>query len=335
MHILLDSYPFTACRQASPIERNPVCALTFGVCADLCRELGGLQFDIHKSIVTADSLLTFLAQNAWSPPDAEQCHRWLAKHITNSAPTFMCACAIVAVSIASMSDAPTQLKSLGRNLRCLIYGAGNCMYDHLCSAVEKENIDLSLSAYISTPILPTPQIPTHPTRMQATQNNQYNAPVINGPVINGTVYMAPVTQYFNPSTSVSSVSDSDPSSSSFPDRSQDKDSRTKQLFADPQRTTEERNRFLNYLTDHKISSRLLDSSQDNPVLKAAVCFCIKWKKLHYISSKYSPSAVVRFLTENCGLRRDEVSDKAISNSLGAMLKRDYDKELYYDVCNYF
>lgn len=115
----------------------------------------------------------------------------------------------------------------------------------------------------------------------------------------------------------------------------EKEPRLKQLFDDPKRTEEERNRFLNFLSDHNISSRLIDSSQDNPILKAVVCFCVKWRNLRYIESKYSPSAVLRFLTDTCSLQTDRVADRAIANALGVMIKNGYDKVMYEDVCDYF
>jgi len=317
MEELLDSYPLSACRHASPMQRNPVCALTFGVCADLCNELGGLQFDIRKSVITADSLLAYLAQNACNPPDAEQCYRWLARYTNNSPPTIMCACAIVSVSISSMSDAPNPLKALGRNLRCLIYGTGNCMYDNLYSAAEEDNIELSLSAYITTPMILPPHPKKRPKRMQAKQYNQYN-----GTVFQGCIFTTNNTTNFYGTSPAS-------------DNHQEKEPRLKQLFDDPQRATEESNRFLNFLSDHNIRSRLIDSSQDNPILKAVVCFCAKWRNLRYIEPKYSPSAVLRFLTDTCSLQTDRVADRAIANALGVMIKNGYDEDLYYDVCDYF
>lgn len=126
-----------------------------------------------------------------------------------------------------------------------------------------------------------------------------------------------------------------PSSSVSPESHSEKEPRLKQLFDDPKRTEEESNRFLNFLSDHNISSRLIDSSQDNPILKAVVCFCVKWRNLRYIESKYSPSAVLRFLTDTCSLQTDRVADRAIANALGVMIKNGYDKVLYQDVCDYF
>ena len=126
-----------------------------------------------------------------------------------------------------------------------------------------------------------------------------------------------------------------PSSSVSSESHSEKEPRLKQLFDDPQRASEESNRFLNFLSDHNIRSRLIDSSQDNPILKAVVCFCAKWRNLRYIETKYSPSAVLRFLTDTCSLQTDRVADRAIANALGVMIKNGYDEELYYDVCDYF
>ena len=131
------------------------------------------------------------------------------------------------------------------------------------------------------------------------------------------------------------ITPADFSSSVSPESHSEKEPRLKQLFDDPKRTEEESNRFLNFLSDHNISSRLIDSSQDNPILKAVVCFCVKWRNLRYIESKYSPSAVLRFLTDTYSLQTDRVADRAIANALGVMIKNGYDKVLYQDVCDYF
>lgn len=116
------------------------------------------------------------------------------------------------------------------------------------------------------------------------------------------------------------------------------DSRTKKLFMtdgaeDVERTEGEKNRFLNYLAEHHLGQRQVDCYKDNPINKAIVCFCVKWKRLRYID-KPSPAAVYRFLTETCHLECSAESD-AITASLGRLLKADYDKETFYDVENYF
>ena len=116
-------------------------------------------------------------------------------------------------------------------------------------------------------------------------------------------------------------------------------SRQKKLFSttdgdeNQQRTTEESNRFLNYLSDHHLGQRQLDCSRDNPIIKAIICFCVKWKRLKYID-KPSPAAVLRFLTETCGISCAAEAE-ALSTFIGRMLKTDYDKNIFYDVEDYF
>lgn len=117
------------------------------------------------------------------------------------------------------------------------------------------------------------------------------------------------------------------------------ETRTKKLFMtdgveDMQRTEEERNRFRNYLAEHHLGQRQLDCSRDNPINKAIVCFCAKWKRLKYIDSKPSPAAVLRFLTETCGISC-AADTEALSSLLGRMLKAEYDKDIFYDVEEYF
>ena len=116
-------------------------------------------------------------------------------------------------------------------------------------------------------------------------------------------------------------------------------SRQKKLFSttegdeNQQRTTEESNRFMNYLSDHHLGQRQLDCSRDNPIIKAIICFCVKWKRLKYID-KPSPAAVLRFLTETCGISCAAEAE-ALSTFIGRMLKTDYDKNIFYDVEDYF
>lgn len=125
----------------------------------------------------------------------------------------------------------------------------------------------------------------------------------------------------------------------LPKRRGDTDQRTKKLFMsdgaeDMQHTEEERNRFLNYLAEHHLGQRQVDCYKDNPINKAIVCFCAKWKRLKYIDSKPSPAAVLRFLTETCGISC-AADTEALSSLLGRMLKAEYDKDVFYDVEEYF
>lgn len=104
--------------------------------------------------------------------------------------------------------------------------------------------------------------------------------------------------------------------------------------ADQQRAEEEKNRFLNFLRDHHWSKLQLDCSRNSPVNKAIVCFCLKWRKLKFIRTTISPMRVVRFFVQVCGLQC-AAEEKAIAAHLGRMLKSPHDKEMYFDVEEYF
>ena len=249
----LDLHPMSSCRQGALFERNPVCALCFRVCKELCQTYGSIHFDLLRSMQAADSLCTCLVENAWEPPDVVECHQWLEEHLNNNAEV-MCACATLSLSISAMTDAPEPLRSLGQDLRCLVHGEANRIYTNLYDAVWHEHTSFSATNYGTIQpkpanwhdkmeIVPIP--PKQPKRMQATQNNQYNAPVhngpvfngpvFNGPVFNGPVYQAPVTQNYGayPFSSVSPESNSDSLFAAQRD-SAEKDSRTKKLFLTPE-----------------------------------------------------------------------------------------------------
>ena len=329
----LDSYPLLKCRQGALFQRNPVCALCFRVCKELCHAYGAIHFDLLRSMQAADSLCTCLIEHAWEPPDVAQCHQWLENHLDNDA-ELMCACATLSTTIATMTDAPEPLQSLGQDLRCLVHGEANRIYTNLREAVRHEQITLSSAAYGSLPQMPTKKQTTkQPKCMNATQHNQYNGPFFQGCTFttNNTT-----NNFFGhvPFSSKSECSEA-PSHDSA-----EKDSRTRRLFLTPDgdedytRTEEERNRFLNYLSDHHLSRRQIDCSRDNPINKAVVCFYAKWKHLRYVRPQTGPAPVLRFLTDTCALQR-AAEERAISAILGKMLKSDYDPDVFYDVCDYF
>ncbi|MBR6017606.1 MAG: hypothetical protein IK073_03175, partial [Paludibacteraceae bacterium] len=102
-------------------------------------------------------------------------------------------------------------------------------------------------------------------------------------------------------------------------------SRLKKLFLnefgdeDPQRTTEESQRVRRYVADHNFGNRLLDSARDNPLNVMAICFCAKWQTLHYLTPPVSATALLRFLSDDCGIAL-ATEPKPIANVLAKMLK---------------
>ena len=348
MTVPLDSYPLSKCRQGALFQRNPVCALCYDICIGIGNESGGINFNLLKSLRAADSLCAYLVENAWTPPEVEHCQRWLEEHLQNES-AIVCASATVAISIMHMENAPEPLHKLGYQLRGLIYGGGNYIYDNLSSAAYQHTATIDPSAYGGFPNKPanmeeltpiikparrTTNAPKQPKRMNATQNNQYNGTVYQGCTFFNTTNNNTTNNYYG------HVPTNIGSSSSAPGVRPENDSRTKKLFLTPDgdedftRTEEERNRFLNYLSDHHLSQRQIDCSRDNPINKAVVCFYAKWKHLKYVRPQTGPAPLLRFLTDTCALQR-AAEERAISAILGKMLKSDYDPDIFYDVCDYF
>ena len=116
--------------------------------------------------------------------------------------------------------------------------------------------------------------------------------------------------------------------------------RVKKLFCnaygdeDIQRTEEEKQRVKRYIADHNLGNRQLDSARDNPLNRMAVCFCAKWQSLRHIGQPVSATALLRFLSDDCGIEL-ATEPKPIANVLAKMLKADKDKDTFYDVCEYF
>lgn len=104
-------------------------------------------------------------------------------------------------------------------------------------------------------------------------------------------------------------------------------------YEDISRRDEEKARVLRYISEHKYGNKELDGSSENPLNKMAVAFVLRWKEKKLIQN-FSPTALVRFLKDDCGLTCS-VDDKTLANLLGRMVKRNEKNDVYYDVCDYF
>ena len=363
------SYPLSSGKQGTLFQRNPVCRLSFRVCTDMCEEYGGLGFNLMKSLEVADQVCAKMVQNAWEPDGVDYYYQWIENQLNNT-PAVMCACATVYVSIYVMEDAPPPLRAVGNDMKGLIFGEANRILENLRAAAYNENITLSVSSYGQPP--PEPPL-VQENRELKELNNELIRQVIAAKQPNKTMSKEDLQQQFmellaagkvQPSTvvlgdniekqinidkiekdaihlnfsSFPTESDSVPSSHAPDVRTES--SHTKRLFLnefgdeDPQRTDEECNRFMNFLTDHHWSQLAINSRRDNRILQSVVCFCIKWRRIRYIKDPVSPAAVLRFLTDTCGFACD-VERTTISTVLGKMLKSDHNKELYFDMENYF
>lgn len=110
------------------------------------------------------------------------------------------------------------------------------------------------------------------------------------------------------------------------------------LFIDGRATVEnvsvrnrEKDRFLCYLSDHKMGSRRLVAVKGDGLNKVVVCFLRLWREKGLTAKQPSGGAVFRFLTEDCGLKTD-VTAASYSNKIKEWLRRnDYDVTTYQGV----
>ena len=114
------------------------------------------------------------------------------------------------------------------------------------------------------------------------------------------------------------------------------------LFIDGRTTEEnvgvknlEKERFLGYLSEHKMSGRWLVTEKKDGLNKAVVCFLKLWRENGLTAKLPSGGAVFRFLTEDCGLKTD-VTEASYSNEIKEWMRgNDYDVTTYQGVKTFF
>lgn len=352
-------HPELSRRQVALFERNPVCALCYRVCMDLCEEYGGIRFDLLESIVAADELCEKIVQHSWELSGIEYYRDWVRNRLNFSPPAVACTFATVCVTLSCMDDLPASVRQLARDFQGLIIGEGNELYDNLRSAAYRQDITLAYDTYGEPPPEPSlvheyeqacqraaeleQELTYYKTQLEMKDKNQQSKP--NFTIENhGTLtFVAEQKNDIHDNNNCPIYLMPEPRGEGVKELKSEGmkelgNERVKRLFMtdgaeDVERTEGEKNRFLNYLAEHHWGKKQVDCYKDNPINKAIVCFCVKWKRLRYID-KPSPAAVYRFLTETCGLECASEA-AAITASLGRLLKADYDRDTFDDVENYF
>ena len=148
-------HPELSRRQVALFERNPVCALCYRVCLDLCEEYGGIRFDLLESIVAADELCEKIVQNPWELSGIEYYRNWVRNRLRFSPPAVACTFATVCVTFSCMDDLPAPVRQLARDFQGLIIGEGNELYDCLRSAAYRQDITLAYDTYGEPPPEPS------------------------------------------------------------------------------------------------------------------------------------------------------------------------------------
>ena len=189
-------HPELSRRQVALFERNPVCALCYRVCLDLCEEYGGIRFDLLESIVAADELCEKIVQNPWELSGIEYYRNWVRNRLSFSPPAVACTFATVCVTFCCMDNLPEPVRQLARDFQGLIIGEGNELYDSLRSAAYRQDITLAYDTYGEPPPEPLlvheyeqacqraaaleQEVTYYKTQLEMKDKNQQSsAPVIN------------------------------------------------------------------------------------------------------------------------------------------------------------
>lgn len=89
----------------------------------------------------------------------------------------------------------------------------------------------------------------------------------------------------------------------------------------------ERDRFMKYLSLHKMGNRELTTTKDDTLNSIVACFLIVWRDNGWIAKDFSGNAVHRFLHEECGIRSG-ISEQSYANKIVKWVK---DKSYSIDV----
>ena len=141
-------------RQVALFERNPVCALCYRICMDMCEEYGGINFDLLDSIRTADDLCGQIIQNVWSLDGVEHYFDMVNNRLGHSKPAIACTFATVCVTLTCMDNLPEPVYQLAHDMRGLIIGEGNDLYDSLRQSAYRQDIVIDATTYGEPPPKP-------------------------------------------------------------------------------------------------------------------------------------------------------------------------------------
>ena len=120
----------------------------------MCAEYGGIHFELLQSIETADHLCEQIIRNAWELNGVEQYYHWAESRLGACRPAISCTFATVCVTISCMEDLPEPVYQLAHDMRGLIIGEGNDLYDTLRQAAYRHEIALSADTYDLPPPKP-------------------------------------------------------------------------------------------------------------------------------------------------------------------------------------
>ena len=150
----LGLHPMSSRRQGALFERNPVCALCYRICMDICDEQGGINFQLIRCLEEADRLCEEIVLNPWELEGIEEYYHKMERRLDSCQISLSCAFATVCVTLNCMTNLPEPVYQLAHDLRGLIIGEGNNLYNNLQQSACRKDIRMSGFIYGDIPPIP-------------------------------------------------------------------------------------------------------------------------------------------------------------------------------------
>lgn len=150
----LGLHPMSSRRQGALFERNPVCELCYRICMDICDEQGGINFQLIRCLEEADRLCEEIVLNPWELEGIEEYYHKMERRLDSCQISLSCAFATVCVTLNCMTNLPEPVYQLAHDLRGLIIGEGNNLYNNLQQSACRKDIRMSGFMYGDIPPIP-------------------------------------------------------------------------------------------------------------------------------------------------------------------------------------
>jgi hypothetical protein len=121
---------------------------------DICDEQGGINFQLIRCLEEADRLCEEIVLNPWELEGIDEYYHKMERRLDSCQISLSCAFATVCVTLNCMTNLPEPVYQLAHDLRGLIIGEGNNLYNNLQQSACRKDIRMSGFMYGDIPPIP-------------------------------------------------------------------------------------------------------------------------------------------------------------------------------------
>lgn len=121
---------------------------------DICDEQGGINFQLIRCLEEADRLCEEIVLNPWELEGIEEYYHKMERRLDSCQISLSYAFATVCVTLNCMTNLPEPVYQLAHDLRGLIIGEGNNLYNNLQQSACRKDIRMSGFIYGDIPPIP-------------------------------------------------------------------------------------------------------------------------------------------------------------------------------------